>query len=373
MWKHRSLKVNSGTTKFVSIRRTRIMDLNEHVLRLTHDALTDIENAHVPLSAIIRRSIRISRLRNDFDNLWWLEMEMCGLEELKNPLIKREINQNYTKELFSLLERHYLDEWIKERRSPKLSSLDASEEDDYLILPMGVSEIEADYENYKQIAKEANLHFDDYDNKYENSIKMAPGKRAQNDYAILERIKQRTHNYLSNTEKQLMYGQIHLDIFGKNREYVEIELGKICPDAIDKFLSAYRRLKEDEPESRAQALTSCRRLLKSFADTLYPSRPDPVKCYDGVTRILTDDRYISRLWQYIYENTKNSRSRELVIAELQDLGNRLDKIYNLANKGTHADVSEFEANQCVIQTYLLIGDILKIVEISPSAHTDTEK
>ncbi len=346
------------------------MDLNEHVLRLTYDALTDIENPRVPLSAIIRRSIRISRLRNDFDNLWWLEMEMCGIKEVKNPLIKREINQHYTKELFSLLERHYLDEWIEERRFPSLSSLDASEES---ILPWGVSEIEADYENYKQIAKEANLHFDENDNKYKIELKMAPGKRARNDYAILERIKQRTHNYLSNTEKQLLYGQIHSDIFDKNRNYVEIKLGEICPDAMKKFISAYRRLQEDEPESRAQALTSCRRLLKSFADTLYPSRPDPVKCEDGETRILTDDKYISRLWQYIFENTKSSRSNELVIAELHDLGNRLDKIYNLASKGTHADVSDFEANQCVIQTYLLIGDILKISGVASNAHRDAEQ
>jgi hypothetical protein len=28
----------------------------------------------------------------------------------------------------------------------------------------------------------------------------------------------------------------------------------------------------------------------------------------------------------------------------------------------HAEVSEFELNQCVIQTYLLVGDILRLTE-----------
>ena len=112
------------------------MDLNEHVLRLTFDALTDIENAHVPLSAI-RRSIRISRLRNDFDNLWWLEMEMCDSKDLNKTHILKEIIPHYTNERYLELKKYYSIEWINERRVP-IEDLDASDKDDKF-LSMGVA------------------------------------------------------------------------------------------------------------------------------------------------------------------------------------------------------------------------------------------
>jgi len=45
--------------------------------------------------------------------------------------------------------------------------------------------------------------------------------------------------------------------------------------------------------------------------------------------------------------------------------------YELSCKGVHAEVSEFELNQCVIQTYLLVGDILRLTE-SDSGIEDAE-
>jgi hypothetical protein len=52
----------------------------------------------------------------------------------------------------------------------------------------------------------------------------------------------------------------------------------------------------------------------------------------------------------------------LLQASVQDLGNRLDRLYDLVNKGVHADISKFEVNQCVIQTYILIGDLIRILD-----------
>jgi hypothetical protein len=57
------------------------------------------------------------------------------------------------------------------------------------------------------------------------------------------------------------------------------------------------------------------------------------------------------------------------MASLNDLGNRLDRIYEFTNKGVHAEVEEFEMNQCLIQTYLLVGDLLRIF-YKPSAIAD---
>jgi hypothetical protein len=130
---------------------------------------------------------------------------------------------------------------------------------------------------------------------------------------------------------------------------------------------------ENDPESWAQALASCRRLLKSLADVLYPSKPTPVIGSDGKERILTDDKYISRLWQYVFEQTKHSTSGELLISQVQDLGNRIERLYDLTCKGVHGEINEFEVNQCVIQSYILIGDLLIISEKVVGSRSETQQ
>jgi hypothetical protein len=56
------------------------------------------------------------------------------------------------------------------------------------------------------------------------------------------------------------------------------------------------------------------------------------------------------------------KSGELLLSTINDLGTRIDKVYDLSCKGVHNNVPEFEVNQCVIQTYLIIGDILRLYD-----------
>ena len=61
----------------------------------------------------------------------------------------------------------------------------------------------------------------------------------------------------------------------------------------------------------------------------------------------------------------------MVMGEIEDVCNRIDRVYQLSCKGVHADPDQYEVDQCVIQTYLLVGDILRIVD-RQSAALDTE-
>jgi hypothetical protein len=180
--------------------------------------------------------------------------------------------------------------------------------------------------------------------------------------AVLERIKGRVHSFLSNTEKQLLFGQINADIFEANRQYVDLKLGKLCPEALSQFVSVYRRIQEKDSESYAQAATSCRRIIKSIADALYPPSINPVRCADNIDRVLSNDKYLNRLHQYVSEHMGKSGSGSLLLADIEYVDNKIKKLYDLTCKGAHAEIQEFEINQCAIQTYLLAGDILRISE-----------
>ena len=59
------------------------------------------------------------------------------------------------------------------------------------------------------------------------------------------------------------------------------------------------------------------------------------------------------------------------MASLDDLGHRLDKIYEFTCKGVHNEVGEFEMNQCLMQTYLLIGDMLRIFDKRSAVELDS--
>ena len=54
------------------------------------------------------------------------------------------------------------------------------------------------------------------------------------------------------------------------------------------------------------------------------------------------------------------RSGKLILAEINQLGARIDKIYEFINKGVHDRVSQTEGEQCMMHTYIIVGDVLRI-------------
>ena len=341
---------------------------SEQILKLVEEAISVLDSGEQKLSIVIRKCIRIARLRSDFYNLLWLEKEMIGVtNEYERARVMGEISPHFTKDQFDKLNKYFLEMWIKERPALQLDN-NLQPIATELIIGKGVGELEIDQEGllntYQSAVTPQGMHpldtaYFDNQNFY---LRMSTQHYIDHYRSILERIKNRVYDFLSQTEKQIIYGQIHSDIFEQNRQYVEHRLGELCPEALSKFVAAYRRSKENDPESWAQALTSCRRLLKDLADKLYPPTEEPVVGADGKSRILTDNLFTSRLWQYVYEQTGRSTSGELLLASVQDLGNRIDRLYNLASKGVHAEVSDFEVNQCLIQTYILVGDLLRIAD-----------
>jgi len=345
-----------------------IAETIDPILSLVTQALEELESKQAPLSAVIRKAIRVARLRNDYDNLAWLGLEMYSFkEEDKRRQLAREVVPHYTKQEFEALRKRHAETYIEERTFAELTE-DGRVVDTDKLLGLSVPQIENQVQFFERMAAEAvvppGLHPVDlyFVEKDKSQLRLIAERMVLEYNNVLQRIAQRVHDFLSSTEKQIAYGRIHSDLFERNREYVELKLGQLCPDAIEQFVSVNRRLSEGDSEARAQALTSCRRILKSLADTLYPPREEPIVGPDGKGRSLTEDKYVNRLWQYVADRVRRSKSGDLLLAQLQDLGNRMDRLYGLACKGVHDVVSEFEVNQCVIQTYLTVGDILRLSE-----------
>jgi hypothetical protein len=184
---------------------------------------------------------------------------------------------------------------------------------------------------------------------------------------ILARIKGRLWEFLTETEYELTFGEATAETFERLRSYVDRQLTTISAPALEQFQTAYRRLKDGGDEDRAHALTSCRRVLKTLADELYPARPDPVTGSDGKPHVLHDAAFVNRLLQYVSETLGKHENGAVVQATLKDVDARLSALNDLASKGVHADATMYEVDTCVVQTYLVVADVLRIRERATTA------
>jgi hypothetical protein len=172
---------------------------------------------------------------------------------------------------------------------------------------------------------------------------------------VVERVSTRLHRYASSAHLRLTFGSIPQSIFEATRAQVDIALAAKCPAALEKFAVAYEELSRESPENWSNACLAVRRILLDFADAVYPPR-------DGLVddHTVGPEDYVNRLWAYVSERLPSTRTKDVVRTELDDLGKRIDAVYNLSTKGVHAAIKKAEADRIVIRTYLLLADLLSL-------------
>ena len=336
------------------------MSLNNKILSIINSTQQKLGNEK--LSNILNDCLRIAHLRNDYENYWWIKMEFFAENQGEFLKYLESIKHKFSDEEFEKNGLEYLVAWTNERKVTE-SGLPNSKDWRFKLLPLSIYEIEnkiAYAENMlKGLTVSQNLTSEKtYEIECANLKAKIGFESVINDCKnILSRIQSRVSDYLNKTEYELISGKTS-DIFQQTKEFVDRKLAEIAPDVLQKFLSI--NPVEGNKETYAQSLVTCRRVLQSFADSIYPVSSKTVKGKDGKERVLNEDKYIGRIWQYITDTIGNNTSTQMLESQLVDLGNRVDQIYKLANKGIHAEVDLLEANQCIIQTYLILGDILRL-------------
>jgi len=181
-----------------------------------------------------------------------------------------------------------------------------------------------------------------------------------NFYEILRAVSHRLFKQTNSILNELKFGNIVEDIFSSTRREVDNKLSNISPDAIEKFISAYQNLQSGNKEDWANAVHSCRRILKSVADELYPPSDQKVIGDNNKAIDVGNEKYVNRLFLYIKARSSSEKNTSIIGSNLNYIEDRLDSVYGVTNKGTHAEVTLDEARRYIIYTYLLIGDILAL-------------
>lgn len=179
---------------------------------------------------------------------------------------------------------------------------------------------------------------------------------------VLTQIRQSVHAYLIQCEVQAVISKPSSDMFQRAQEYVNETLKEKSPATLEIFEAAQERISAGSSEDLAQALTSCRRTIKALADYLYPADNNSVTGIDGVPRKMSDDAYRNRLTEYVSAQMGKTKQKALIQSTITDLSARLKHLDGLASKGVHDEVTASEAETCLVSTYMLAADLLRIAD-----------
>lgn len=124
------------------------------------------------------------------------------------------------------------------------------------------------------------------------------------------------HTYVTDTYLAIELGDIAQDIFVEERGKVDAFIRAHCPKAAEHLIAINERMADKSSESRTAALTTCRRLLMTVADSLFPPREDEWTDHAGKKRKVGAEQYKNRLLAYLEVEDQSRGSREVIVSGL---------------------------------------------------------
>ena len=178
-------------------------------------------------------------------------------------------------------------------------------------------------------------------------------------------LKSQYYDYAVRWKIDLQFGKTAKRVFEEYQENVSLHFSNLSTTTLQK-LSAIEDLMEDgNPERYSQVLTSCRRLWENTAKQLFNDLfPDykekSFKTRSGKEIDISGDHYNNKLSAVIEVLQGKAAKNTLVGSEIIYLIDWMEQINNLQSSGVHSDVTRDQAMQCIIHTYIALGDILKL-------------
>lgn len=338
---------------------------HELALQATRQALDAFDAPGTSLAALVRLTQRVASLRNDV-----LGSAVIALEsvDLLMPKEGRKLFPEQVQELQALLPQGEAAQLLTDAHERRIArmTIPGDSQSGPMVWGGSAASLETSVHELEQKIAAVDRHSALVASRSpriveENEdLRVKLEKTASERRTLIERTKTFLFEYLLAAEAELLRGQSYSTSFERTIRYVDTELQVISPTASAELIAAHTRIREATPESLAQAMLSCRRALKSIADSVYPAPDQTVRGLDGAMRALTEDQFVNRLLQYVIERTGVQTHHEVVQSGLDALGRRLQSVHALDSKGVHSAVTPNEADAALSQTYLLAAEIFRI-------------
>lgn len=305
---------------------------SEHILELAKELLDDIELSRLAAESLLLKSSRLARWVGSDEIKYWIDLEMKGYNSSNEVSIKyMEVTGRWTdrdegKGYWGPLAQQ---EAALEAQNIKLRSLTTPD-------TSGGHGIRVMHMHQNQMASTT---------KYISTLS-----------GIKSRVLAHLHNFVSEVYYEKIFDSLSESIFEKYKADVDALIADYCGDVLQQIPSVMSRLAEDDVESISQALSTARRIIDSFADSIFPPTEETIKM-GGNEVTLGSNRHQNRINAFVFQRI-DSKSRKTKIRQ------NLSNLYDRVSTGVHNDITAKEARSLFLNTYLVLGEVLQIGEES---------
>lgn len=303
----------------------------EEALRVANELLDNIELQQLNASEILLKASRVARLTGHDDLLTFITLERDGYETAAG------------------MQAHAV--WIDRagRRSDAMH---------YYTAPL--SKIEANVESSRETLKSlqgggrysgewVTIAAREHDEK----ITATSGMLALMS-AICKKVVATIYDLIVEIYHELLFSELQASLFSDTQTRVDGALAVASGSALDKIERVSDRLRDGDSESISQALTTCRRLIESCSNHLFPPT-DVMYDPNGLNLQVGAQQTLNRLQAYAHSLGISKSRRDRLRLTLRE-------IYSRCSAGTHSDVSVQEARFVFLQTYVVLGEMLTLGE-----------
>lgn len=301
---------------------------SQHVLELAKELLDDLELSRLSAESLLLKASRLARWVGSEEIKYWIDLEMKGYNSSNLISVKymgitgrwldKEKGTGYWGPL-AQQEAALVAETTKLR---SLTTPDTSGDWAYRVMQM--------HEN--QLAHTTNY------------ISRLSG--------IKSRVLAHLHTFVSSVYYEKEFDNLSESIFEKYKSEVDSLITNSCGKVLEQIPSVMDRLADGDSESISQALTTVRRIIDSFADSIFPPTEKTMNL-DGNEVSLGANRHLNRINAFVHNGTV-SKSRRTKIRQ------NLSNLYERVSTGVHSDVTAEEARALFLNAYLLLGEVLHV-------------
>lgn len=312
---------------------------SEHELALAKELLDDIELSRTGTEAIILKASRLARLCGSDEFQQWLAFERGGYNS-RNELSRKYMGRT----------GRWIDIEKNEGYWAPISQLELSIEATKLQL-----------QSHSTPNVSGNPHPNLVLSQYYKTVEQISFRMSKYG-GIKAKVISILHGFISDIYYEKELEHLAESIFEKYKEEVDSLITNHARDVLQQIPFVVNRLAENDEESVSQALTTVRRIIDSFADSIYPPSNGKYKIGDNELS-LDASKHLNRMNVFVHERIE-SKSRKDKIRQ------NLSNLYARVSSGVHADVSVEEAKSLFLNCYLLLGEILHIGQIDKLQKSD---
>lgn len=332
-----------------------VADKKAEALKIVEEGLRELESVKGSVTVGVQKLSRVARLLNNDEIYVWAEIQLANPYYIK-PI---KVFLNELQRVSNLPENEQIfDKFLKYKGEFNNYKINY----DLHVRPSidfksgegsgGLNSVDFIEANYNNIIKNKSGN----DGKlYQKNLKWH-----------LDYIKKTAHQYLSELHDKLKFSGTITSSFDLLKNAVDDRLLDLDPEIAEQLMLAFKSVSSDNKEEWSHALTTCRRLLESLADQLYPASDLKIG-----NRTFKQNQFVNRLWQFMSEAIQSDSNKEIAKSHVDYLGIWLERTNKITNKGVHDEVSQLEATKAIFHIYLMLADLLDYLD--PSATSKTTK